>query len=799
MPSNDPSANGSNGHLPEPIPNGNGHGALIPLNGHARHELTHPVSVRPAVLSMAPNAPALLRALRRRWLLAVCLAIPFAAAVFAGVWFFLPPAKATISAKIHIPANKQSILGQNSVLGNESTQTQAALVKSRLVLNATLNDPKVVKANPAVLRDRDTLSWLEQEIKVDFPAGPEILRVSMVGDDTEELVILVDALVDAYMKEFHRNQNKDLSERIETLEKIARKRDDWMKRLQDQQRVLAEPIGAGGDKAVQLRQERAQQFLASEEKELLDRKRELAKLLAQRGHYVARRQVISQAIAPLAAAPSGIVAPVWPQALVGLGAATIEVTGKDEDGPTIDPSLIDKVIENKSAMVILRQQEAYYDGLIETNKRKAKDGVNSSLVQDQIRQRNGIRKQIEDLRKELHPKVEEELRAAARKEAKARLAILDEQIKELKELLAEQISSIDTLAKEAKVFNKNNIDLEILKPEIKLAIDSYTRVATMLDQLRIEQESGASVSATARARKLEDASVYRAEELPRKFRFAGLGAAGAFGLVLLLVAYLEFRSRRIDSVDQVVHGLGMRLMGTLPANPTRIHQRLLSPGSQDAHWSSMLTESVDSARTMLLHAARAGGVRIVMVTSAVGGEGKTSLATHLAASLARAGRKTLLLDCDLRNPAAHRLFNLLPAPGFSELLRGEVSAADAIQPTGAAGLSMITAGRCDAEALHVLAQDGARKIFEQLRPQFDFVVVDSSPILPVADSLLIAQHVDGVLFAVLREVSRLPKVYAAYQRLAMLGVPILGAVVNGTLDDQYSYGSRTVTVAGGQI
>jgi polysaccharide biosynthesis transport protein len=67
-------------------------------------------------------------------------------------------------------------------------------------------------------------------------------------------------------------------------------------------------------------------------------------------------------------------------------------------------------------------------------------------------------------------------------------------------------------------------------------------------------------------------------------------------------------------------------------------------------------------------------------------------------------------------------------------------------------------------------------------------VVDSSPVLPVADSLMVAQQVDGVLFAILREVSRLPKVHEAYQKLVVLGVRMLGAVVNGTSGDIYGYG-----------
>jgi capsular exopolysaccharide synthesis family protein len=174
-----------------------------------------------------------------------------------------------------------------------------------------------------------------------------------------------------------------------------------------------------------------------------------------------------------------------------------------------------------------------------------------------------------------------------------------------------------------------------------------------------------------------------------------------------------------------------------------------------------------------------------MVTSAVSGEGKTSLSSHLAASLARAGRKTLLVDCDLRSPTAHRLFATPVEPGFCELLRGEAEIATAIRTTQAEYLSLLPAGRLDVQAQQMLAQDRIPALFVQLKEQFEFVVLDSTPVLPVADALLIGQHVDVVIFSVLRGTSRLPNVYAAYQRMRTLGVRILGAVVNGVQNERY--------------
>jgi len=251
-----------------------------------------------------------------------------------------------------------------------------------------------------------------------------------------------------------------------------------------------------------------------------------------------------------------------------------------------------------------------------------------------------------------------------------------------------------------------------------------------------------------------------------------------FGILLFGVALVEFRARRVSAASEVSRGLGLSLVATLPAVPPKARQTIaVTPADQILH--ARLAEAVDGMRTMLLHAARTEKLSILMVTSALGGEGKTSLATQLAASLARAWRKTLLIDGDIRHPGAHKVFDLPPEPGFCELLRGEVSLTDAVKPTALSRLWVLSAGHWDTHAVQALAQDNVHEIFAQLKQQYDFVIVDACPVLPVADGLLLAQHVDGVLLSVLRDVSRTPAVHAASQRLQNLGVRVLGAVVIG--------------------
>jgi capsular exopolysaccharide synthesis family protein len=273
----------------------------------------------------------------------------------------------------------------------------------------------------------------------------------------------------------------------------------------------------------------------------------------------------------------------------------------------------------------------------------------------------------------------------------------------------------------------------------------------------------------------------------KKVMMAGATGAGAMVLVFLVIAYWEFLSRRILGPDDVVDRLGWRLVGSIPDIPSK-HRRLKNAGSSASkHWSSMLTESVDATRAALLRTAATDGIRTVMITSAVAGEGKTSLSCHLATSLARASRKTLLIDGDLRRPSVHKMFDLPVDPGFAGLLRGDLEDEAAIRSTPAANLWIMPAGQCDAATLQALSEGKIKPILERLKEQFDFVIIDTSPVLPVVDALEIGQHVDVAIFSLLRDVSRVPNVYAAYERMAALGIRIIGAVVNGVRKDRYGY------------
>jgi polysaccharide biosynthesis transport protein len=125
------------------------------------------------------------------------------------------------------------------------------------------------------------------------------------------------------------------------------------------------------------------------------------------------------------------------------------------------------------------------------------------------------------------------------------------------------------------------------------------------------------------------------------------------------------------------------------------------------------------------------------------------------------------------------MFDMPLTPGLCEVLRGENEVARVVQPAEVEGMWLLMAGQCDHRAIAALAKQNAVDVFNQVRSDYDFVVVDTGPVLTFADTLLLGSHADAAVLAILRDVSQIPMVYEARERLEAIGVPVLGGVVGG--------------------
>lgn len=182
-------------------------------------------------------------------------------------------------------------------------------------------------------------------------------------------------------------------------------------------------------------------------------------------------------------------------------------------------------------------------------------------------------------------------------------------------------------------------------------------------------------------------------------------------------------------------------------------------------------------------------MKIVAVTSAVAGEGKTTSCGQLAIHLVMAGRKkVLLIDTDLRKPDLARGFNIPPLPGLSEFLTGTITLKDIVRNSFLPGLYVIPAGMSVAEPGNLLSGEKFRSFLEDARGNFDVVLLDTPPILPVADTLCLRDQVDGFLFLYRAGFTPHPLLRQAAEEVGE--EKILGVVLNGVTQQNQKYYHR---------
>jgi capsular exopolysaccharide synthesis family protein len=249
--------------------------------------------------------------------------------------------------------------------------------------------------------------------------------------------------------------------------------------------------------------------------------------------------------------------------------------------------------------------------------------------------------------------------------------------------------------------------------------------------------------------------------------FLGVGFGG--GLVFLF----EYVDDTIKSPDDLRGIWAVPRLGIVP------NQRDGAPTIADRTATDPLTESYRTIRNSLVFASVDKPVQLLAVTSAVPGEGKSTVASNLAVSFAAEGKRTVLVDCDLRRPSQHRLYpSVSNHLGLTDVLSGQVETQKAIQETPVTGLSLLTSGKLPDDPGRLIESLRLRQLLLDLRRNFDVVVVDTPPVLVVNDALIIARAVDGIAIVVESGKTSRKLVSDLRGQCEGAGIEPLGVIVN---------------------
>lgn len=215
----------------------------------------------------------------------------------------------------------------------------------------------------------------------------------------------------------------------------------------------------------------------------------------------------------------------------------------------------------------------------------------------------------------------------------------------------------------------------------------------------------------------------------------------------------------------------MPLLGVVPKSQSS------DPDEDLSDPKSPVSEAYNSLRGALLYSTTEGLPQVLLVTSAQASEGKTTTSYAVAAGLARMGRKTLLIDCDMRRPSLHRRIGHRNDRGLSTLLTGNDAPASAIQPSDQPELFVLPSGPVPPSPTELLSSKKMEQLVEEMAREFESVVIDTPPILGLADAPSLSALADGVIFVVESDRGRRGSLKTALRRLRAMRPILLGAVL----------------------
>jgi capsular exopolysaccharide synthesis family protein len=277
---------------------------------------------------------------------------------------------------------------------------------------------------------------------------------------------------------------------------------------------------------------------------------------------------------------------------------------------------------------------------------------------------------------------------------------------------------------------------------------------------------------------------------PVLWQFLFMGAALGFGLSAVGAYLLDMADKSFRNPEEVRRRLGLPIVGHVPYVPTSVEPVKtvdgagnpieLDPGLVSFHQPmSPHAEGFRGIRTALYFNTHGQRHTVIQVTSPNMGDGKTTLITNLAISIAQSGRKVLLVDADLRRPRIHRAFGLSSKIGLAEVIAGTAELDEAIQVTVVPNLSALPCGRRPQNPAELLTSPRFEDVIDDLRSAFDYVLIDTPPLLAVSDPCIVAPRVDGLLLTIRLAKNGRPAAERSKDLLAGLKVNCIGLVVNG--------------------
>ena len=666
----------------------------------------------------AAPAPPLLSVLWRRWRTMALAVLGCLAGAAAFLTLATPTYRAT--ATVYVRQNAPSVLGESGAVAASDTylQTQADVIRSAPVLVRALEDVRYGGLRTFQSVPGNPAVWLQRgPLKVDVVKRSDVINVSVDSPYREEAAVVVGGIIAAYDAEQSRAARETAAGMVRVLEQERR----------------------------QLQQRRA-----AVQEAMLAAQRERGEPIVRdgRGNVVlGRLDTLTSALA--AAEVAAIDLRAQQEAALTAMAGPRELRAFVEGLQFRGRDLGDREYDE------LRSQLVQYEAQL-----TAAAGIQGT-VHPRVR---SIRKTVDYLRSQIAAK-EESIAEAHLSDVSSRLDAAEQKEAQLRGAVeAARARALDQTPGAAQyvALEGEALDLE--------------RRCELLDR-RIAELNVNSVDAGGMSvRVLQPAMVPDKPVKPNKAMT--LAAALLVGCVLGvgLATLREWQDARLRAPEEAQALLGLPLVGTVP----QINRSLSPPERGQVvrlDSRSPVAEAYRSVRTSL-YLGDARSAKTILLASPAAGDGKSTTAANLAIAFAQAGERTLLLDCDLREPVQHLVFGLEPTAGVSTALPGETRLQDAVVPTRVANLYLLPCGPVPRNPSEMLASDRFKFLTKTLCEAFDRVVIDSPPLEEVADGRILAAAADATVLVLRMNKSMQRSGVLAVSGLNEVGANVVGVVAN---------------------
>jgi succinoglycan biosynthesis transport protein ExoP len=329
--------------------------------------------------------------------------------------------------------------------------------------------------------------------------------------------------------------------------------------------------------------------------------------------------------------------------------------------------------------------------------------------------------------------------------------------------------ALETQKRDALALNRKGIDYGALQR------DAVTNRQIFDSLLQRTKETGISGELkTSNIRVVDQAETPRKPASPNAPTNLLLALFGGSTLAIGLAFFFEYLDNRIKTPEEVKAHLGLSFLGMVPA----LFDKNLTDPLMHNGVPANFSEAFRAIRTNVLFSSAEEGSKTLVVTSSAPGEGKTLVASNLAVALAQASQRVLIVDADMRKPRVHCVFGHVQEPGLSNVLVGNAKASEAVRNTDVPGLWAMPAGMIPPNPAELLGSKRFKEFVTTLGQHFDWVIIDTPPVMAVTDSVIAGHVAQGVVFVLGAEMTSRHTAQRAVEQLANGKAKFLGAVLN---------------------